>query len=139
MSLCASAALRFVQDGYSVDVVDSAGTLLGALRGHEDDRDGLMVALASVSPRGEARDLRTVVGTTPPGPLVVITGRIDATDADQLSTAGAAAPMLFAVHAASDALAAAAAHGWNTAAVTPDDDLAEAWADALPQAGASHV
>jgi len=139
VSLCASAALRFVQDGYSVDVVDSAGTLLGALRGHEDDRDGLMVALASVSPRGEARDLRTVVGNTPPGPLVIITGRIDATDADQLSTAGAAAPMLFAVHAASDALAAAAAHGWNTAAVTPDGDLAEAWADALPQAGASHV
>ncbi|WP_316309953.1 DUF58 domain-containing protein, partial [Clavibacter michiganensis] len=30
VSLCASAALRFVQDGYSVDVFDSAGSLLGA-------------------------------------------------------------------------------------------------------------
>jgi len=139
VSLCASAALRFVQDGYSVDVVDSAGSLLGALRGHEDDRDGLMVALATVTPRGEARDLHTVVGGSPPGPLVLITGRIEPADAEQLSTAGAAAPMLFAAHPASDALAAAASHGWNTAAIGPGADLAEAWSDALPQAGAARV
>ncbi|MGB4134962.1 MAG: DUF58 domain-containing protein, partial [Microbacterium sp.] len=48
VSLCASAAIRLVQDGYSVDVIDGAGNPYGALRGHEDDRDGLLVALATV-------------------------------------------------------------------------------------------
>lgn len=138
VSLCASAALRFVQDGYSVDVVDSGGSLLGALRGHEDDRDGLMVALATVLPRGEARDLRAIVGGNPPGPLVFVTGRIDAAEAARLSSAGAAAPMLIAVAPEPGALAAAAEHGWNTAAVDPEGDLADAWSDALPVAKASH-
>ncbi|MFD5213142.1 DUF58 domain-containing protein [Microbacterium sp. NPDC058345] len=138
VSLCASAALRFVQDGYSVDVVDSAGGLLGALRGHEDDRDGLMVALATVLPRGEGRDLRTVIGGNPPGPLVFITGRIDAADAERLSTAGAAAPMLLAAAPAADALGMAAAHGWNTAEIDPGGDLADAWSDALPMAKTAH-
>ncbi|MBY6061616.1 DUF58 domain-containing protein [Microbacterium esteraromaticum] len=139
VTLCASAALRFVQDGYSVDVIDSAGGLLGALRGHEDDCEDLMVALATVTPRGEARDLRAIVGSTPPGPLVVITGRISVADADRLSTAGAAAPLLFAAGAERGALSAAVAHGWNTAAVTSGDELDQTWADALPQAQVSGV
>jgi len=138
VSLCASAALRFVQDGYSVDVLDGAGFLLGALRGHEDDRDELMVALASVIPRGEPRDLRAIVGSTPPGPLVVITGSLAEDDLARLSTAGAAAPMLFACGTPTDSLAVAARRGWNVASFEPDDDLAAVWEQALPQAGASH-
>ncbi|QMU96090.1 DUF58 domain-containing protein [Microbacterium esteraromaticum] len=136
VSLCASAALRFVQDGYSVDVFDSSGALLGALRGHEDDRDGLMVALATVIPRGEPRDLRAIVGGTPPGPLVVITGAIQADDAVRLSTAGAAAPMLIAAGASRDALAVAAEHGWNVARLDTAADPAEVWESAIPQAKA---
>ncbi|MEV7632075.1 DUF58 domain-containing protein [Microbacterium sp. NPDC089318] len=138
VSLCASAALRFVQDGYSVDVFDSAGSLLGALRGHEDDRDGLMVALATVVPRGEPRDLRAIVGSTPPGPLVVITGRLDEEDAARLSTAGASAPMLIAAGASPDALATAAERGWNVAALEAASDPAEVWESAMPQAKAPH-
>ncbi|PYD01748.1 DUF58 domain-containing protein [Microbacterium esteraromaticum] len=136
VSLCASAALRFVQDGYSVDVFDSAGSLLGALRGHEDDRDGLMVALATVVPRGEPRDLRTIVGSTPPGPLVLITGAIDEDDASRLSTAGASAPMLIAAGASSGALAIAAEHGWSVAGLDAASDPAETWESAMPQAKA---
>lgn len=138
VSLCASAALRFVQDGYSVDVFDSAGSLLGALRGHEDDRDGLMVALATVIPRGEPRDLRAIVGSTPPGPLVMITGAIDEGDAARLSTAGASAPMLIATGASPDALAAAAEHGWNVAALDASADPGEAWESAMPGTKAHH-
>lgn len=133
VSLCASAALRFVQDGYSVDVFDSAGALLGALRGHEDDRDELMVALATVIPRGEPREVRAIVGGTPPGPLVVITGAIDADDASRLSTAGASAPMLIAAGAGADALAVAADHGWNVAALDAGADPAEVWESAMPR------
>ncbi|MEV8220454.1 DUF58 domain-containing protein [Microbacterium sp. NPDC077391] len=138
VSLCASAALRFAQDGYSVDVFDSAGSLLGALRGHEDDRDGLLVALATVTPRGDSRDLRTIVGGTPPGPLVVVTGAIDPDAAARLSTAGASAPMLIAAGARADALAVAADRGWNVAALPPTANPADVWEAALPQAKAAH-
>lgn len=137
VSLCASAALRLAQDGYSVDVVDSSGGALGALRGHEDDREDFLVALATVGPRGEPRDLRTLVGSNPPGPLVLITGHLAHDDAEHLSTAGAAAPLLFAASADPDALAAASAHGWRTAVLTASDDLAEVWDAALPTAAVS--
>ncbi|WP_313357954.1 DUF58 domain-containing protein [Microbacterium sp.] len=136
VSLCASAALRFVQDGYSVDVFDSAGSLLGALRGHEDDRDTLLVALATVVPRGEPRDLRAIVGGSPPGPLVLITGAIDADDAARLSTAGASAPMLIAAGADAGALAVAADRGWNVAALSATADPADVWEAAMPRARA---
>ncbi len=130
VSMCASVAVHLVQEGYGVDVIDSSGTLLGTLRGHEDDRDGLLVALALVGPRGEARDITTLVGGTPPGPLVYITGEIDEEDAALLRPSGAAAPMLFATAPHRGAAAAAERHGWRFARL--GDDVAEAWEDVLP-------
>ncbi|WP_144874125.1 DUF58 domain-containing protein [Microbacterium sp. 1.5R] len=130
VSLCASAAVHLMHEGYGVDVIDSAGVLLGTLRGHEDDRDGLLVALALVTPRGDSRDIAALVGGTPPGPLVYITGEIDEEDAALLRPAGAAAPMLFATAPHSGVAEAAAPHGWRVA--TLGDDIAEAWEDALP-------
>ncbi|MBO9625502.1 MAG: DUF58 domain-containing protein [Microbacterium sp.] len=130
VSLCASAAVHLVQEGYGVDVIDSAGTALGTLRGHEDDRDGMLVALALVTPRGAARDLTSLVGGTPPGPLVYITGSLDEEDAALLRPAGAAAPMLFATAPADGVLETAAQRGWN--AVALGEDIAAAWEDALP-------
>ncbi|WP_245958630.1 DUF58 domain-containing protein [Microbacterium bovistercoris] len=138
VSLCASVAIRLVQDGYGVDVIDSAGQLLGSLRGHEDDRDGLLVALATISPRGESRDIGAVIGASPPGPLVVITGALSEADADRLRSAGAAAPILFAAGPGEGALPAAAAHGWRTAEIDAGTDLAEAWQDVIPMPGAQH-
>lgn len=131
VSLCASVAVHLMQEGYGVDVIDSAGVLLGTLRGHEDDRDGLLVALALVSPRGESRDLASLVGGTPPGPLVYITGEIDDEDAALLRTSGAAAPMLFATAPQEGAEAAAVQLGWRFAAL--GEDIAEAWEDVLPE------
>lgn len=130
VSMCASVAVHLVQEGYGVDVIDSSGTLLGTLRGHEDDRDGLLVALALVGPRGDARDIMTLVGGTPPGPLVYITGEIDEEDAALLRPSGAAAPMLFATAPHRGAAAAAEQHGWRFARL--GDDVAEAWEDVLP-------
>ncbi|KNY06162.1 DUF58 domain-containing protein [Microbacterium sp. GCS4] len=131
VSLCASAAVHLMQEGYGVDVIDTTGALLGTLRGHEDDRDGLLVALALVTPRGEARDLASLVGGTPPGPLVYITGRLDEEDAALLRPAGAAAPLLFTTDPQPGAAKAAEPHGWRVA--TLGDDVAEAWEDALPE------
>lgn len=130
VSMCASVAVHLVQEGYGVDVIDSAGTLLGTLRGHEDDRDGLLVALALVTPRGEARDITTLVGGSPPGPLVYITGEVDEEDAALLRPAGAAAPMLFATAARPGVSEIATQHGWRMAAL--GDDITEAWEDVLP-------
>lgn len=130
VSLCASAAIHLTDEGYGVDVIDSAGVLLGSLRGHEDDRDGLLVALAQVTPRGDARDLATLIGGAPPGPLVYITGRIDEDDALALRPSGAASAMLFATEPLPGATAAAVRHGWT--ATTLGDDIAAAWDLALP-------
>lgn len=140
VTLCASVALRLAQDGYSVDVVDSSGNALGALRGHEEDRDDLMIALAMVAPRGENHDLRSVVGSTPPGPLVLITGRLPDEDAEKLSTAGAAAPLLFAAEASDDAMTTVREHGWRPAPLPSSAvDLADAWASVLPFQAVPHV
>ncbi|WP_431071209.1 DUF58 domain-containing protein [Microbacterium phyllosphaerae] len=130
VSMCASVAVHLVQEGYGVDVIDSAGTLLGTLRGHEDDRDGLLVALALVAPRGEARDVAALVGGAPPGPLIYITGEIDEEDAALLRPSGAAAPMLFATAPHPGAMQAAEQHGWRVA--TLGEDVTESWEDVLP-------
>lgn len=138
VSLCASAAVHLAAEGYSVDVLDSAGTLLGALRGHEDDRDGLLVALAMVTPRGERRDLVALLGGTPPGPLVYVTGRLDEEDAALLRPAGAAAPLLFSTDPLPGSEAAARHHGWTVTRLGVD--VADAWDDALSaRTGAADV
>lgn len=131
VSLCASAAVHLADEGYGVDVIDSAGVLLGTLRGHEDDRDALLVALAMIAPRGDRRDVATLVGGSPPGPLVYISGRLSADDAAALRPAGAAAGILLATDAEPGAAAAVTRNGWSFAPL--GDDVAAAWADALPE------
>ncbi|MFT4157200.1 MAG: DUF58 domain-containing protein [Microbacterium sp.] len=131
VSLCASVAIHLMHEGYGVDVIDSMGGALGTLRGHEEDREELLIALARVSPHGEARDTTTLVGDTPPGPLIYVTGTMTTQDADSLRAAGAALAMLFATGMDADAAHAASRRGWRVAALGAD--IAEAWSDALPE------
>lgn len=136
---CASVALHLVQEAYSVDVRDSEGTVLGTLRGQEDDRDSLLVALAMVRPQGEGRGITSLLDGTPPGPLVVITGRLDEAEAAQMRHGGAGTPILLATAPKPGALSAAAGLGWSSAAL---DDVADAWNDALTghvSPGGGHV
>lgn len=140
VSACASVALHLVHEGYSVDVLDSASNVLGALRGHENDRDDLLVALAHVTPQGEAREIVTLFDGTPPGPLVLITGQLDEEDAAVMRHGGAAAPIILATDPLPGAVHAAAERGWSSAQLT--DDVAAAWEDALPvrmATGGGHV
>lgn len=129
VAACASVALHLVQEGYSVDVRDSAGSVLGVLRGQEDDRDSLLVVLAMVHPQGEGREIVTLLDGTPPGPLVMITGRIDEEDATLMRHGGAGAPILLATDPQPGAFTAAAALGWSTGEL--DEDVSAAWEDAL--------
>lgn len=110
VSLCASAAAQLSAAGYAVDVIDAAGTLLASLRGHEDDRDEMLVALASVHPGGKDKIPR--LSDAPLGPLVVISGTM-ANAPDQLPThPSAAAPILLAAEPAPGALETLRAEGW---------------------------
>lgn len=140
VSACASIALHLAHEGYTVDVCDSAGMALGTLRGQEDERDALLVALATVSPQGEGGALPALFDGAPPGPLVMVTGEFDETDAAALRHGGAAAPVLLMTGAAPGAIEAAAALGWSAGALS--DDIAGAWEDALSEnvaPGGGHV
>jgi hypothetical protein len=70
---------------------------------------------------------------------VLITGRLEGEEAERLTTVGAAAPLLFAASAEPETLAVASAHGWNTALLPADADIAQTWADALPVSKAAHA
>ena len=130
VTACASIAVHLVDQGFAVDVVDATGVLIGPLRGAEDERDGLLVSLAGITPRSGERDhgLPAASEGHTVGPLVMITGSIDAADAGSLPHGGAGTPILLATSSAADALPAASLQGWRTAAL--GDDPAEAWADA---------
>jgi uncharacterized protein (DUF58 family) len=131
VSACASIALHLAHEGYSVDVRDSAGTVLGTLRGQEDERDALLVALAMVDPRGEGGPLPALFDGAPPGPLVMVTGEFDEADAAALRHGGASAPVLLMTAPGDGTIETAGALGW--AAGTLSDDVASAWEDALSE------
>lgn len=130
VTACASIAMHLVDNGFAVDVVDATGVLIGRLRGAEDERDGLLVSLAGTAPRSGERDhgLPAASEGHTVGPLVVITGAIDAADAGTLPHGGAGTPILIATAPGADALSAAEQQGWRTALL--GDDPADAWADA---------
>ncbi len=112
VSVTASAALHLAETGYLVDVIDSAGVLLGSLRGHEDDTDALLVALASVNPRRP--DAVAHIEAAPHGPVVVVTGRIADIAADLPRHPGGAA-LLLAADPEPAALESLRAQGWHAA------------------------
>jgi len=132
VSAAASIALHLADHGYAVDVVDATGASIGRLRGAEDERDGLLIALAAVSPRRGEHDegLPATHGAHALGPLIVLTGALSAADAAVLSHGGAATPVLLATDPAPGALDALAAHGWFSGGL--DEDVAGSWADAVP-------
>ena len=133
VTACASIAMHLVDHGFAVDVVDATGVLIGRLRGAEDERDGLLVALAGTAPRTGERDAGLPAASEghTVGPLVLITGALDPADASTLSHGGAATPILLATAPEAGALSAAASLGWHTA--TLGDDPAVAWSDAGAQ------
>ncbi|KAA9131190.1 DUF58 domain-containing protein [Microbacterium caowuchunii] len=129
VTLCASAVVRLVQDGYAVEVIDADGTPLCA-RIDATDAGALedaMFALATVTARPDDRLLALIdvfSGTTT-GPLVVITGHLGRRDAEALAVVAhhSSYPMLLSASPEPDALEAAGS--WATARLR--DDAAGAW------------
>lgn len=119
--VCASAAVHLAAAGFVVDVVDTHGAPLGSLRGHEDDRDELLVTLAAVAPHG--KDVPARIESAPVGPLVVVTGRIeDAAEQLPALPAASAATILAADPrpGALEALRALGRHAMTLEEVTAD-------------------
>ena len=139
VTACASIAVHLVDNGFAVDVVDATGVLIGRLRGAEDERDGLLVALAGIARRAGERDAGLPAANEghTVGPLVMITGALDATESGALTHGGAGTPILLATAPGAEALSAAEAQGWRTAVL--GDDPAAAWWDAGAREEPAHA
>lgn len=132
VTLCASVLARLVQDGYAVDIIEPDGSVLCRRVEAADSvalEDALLV-LATLTARLDDRlpaivDLFAGAST---GPLVLITGRLDAADAAPLAAVAhhSSFPLLFASDPEPGALSPA--RGWASARL--DEDLAQSWLDA---------
>lgn len=144
VSACVSAVARLVHDGYAVEVLDSDGTVLAERidGGDMADVEMLLTHFATLTARRDdslARLTRLFTGVMT-GPVIVIVGRFDASDAGAIAPVvhHSTLPMLFAVSPVGDALDRAADHGWRVGIIDPDGDLAVAWGHAVGR-GVSHV
>lgn len=142
VTACVSTAARLVREGYRVTVIDLDGSELAEPidGGDASGVDRLLTSFARVTAVRRASDptplVRLFAGVQT-GPLVVITGVFDSTDADALAALPhhSALPLLLVVAPRADALARAAATGWRTGSIPPGSDLAAAWAGAVDRGG----
>lgn len=144
VSACVSAVARLVHDGYAVEVLDSDGTILAERIDGGDmvEVEAMLAHFATLTARRDdalARLSRLFAGVMT-GPVIVIVGRFDASDAEVIAPVvhHSTLPMLFAVSPVGDALDRAADAGWRVGAIDPDGDLAAAWGNAVGR-GVSHV
>ncbi len=136
LSACVSAVARLVHDGYTVHLIDTDGTeLWDSIEGGDTASvETMTVQFATLTARHHEALTRLpeLFGGTQTGPIVLIVGRLEATDAAALATLPhhSALPILMAVAAMGDSLERAAASGWHAVGVGPGGDLATAWASA---------
>jgi uncharacterized protein (DUF58 family) len=144
VSACVSAVARLVHDGYAVEVVDSDGTVLAERidGGDMTEVDALLSHFATLTARRDdtlARLPRVFAGVMT-GPVILIVGRFDASDADTIAPVAvhSSIPMVFSVAPVGDALERAADYGWGVGIIEPDGDLAVPWTNAAGR-GVTHV
>lgn len=129
----ASAAARFVREGYTVTVIDVDGTALGPELDGGDTAalDALTTAFAALTARrdGTLRGLAPLFAGATLGPVVVVTGEIDETDAAALGpiVGHSSLPVLFTLGGSGDALRAAVESGWRVRRLEPEDELEQLW------------
>lgn len=144
ISACVSAVARLVHDGYAVEVIDSDGTVLAERidGGDMTEVEAMLSHFATLTARRDdslGRLTRLFAGLMT-GPVIVIVGRFDGSDADAIAPVvhHSTLPMLFAVSPVGDALDRAADVGWRVGMIDPDGDLAATWGNAVGR-GVSHV
>lgn len=144
VSAAVSVVHELVREGYTVEVVDSDGTLLtDPIAGGElADVEAFAAQLATLTAR-RGDDLGRVSGLFAgvlTGPVVLVTGALSPDDAEALAPLAhhSSLPVLLAVGAAENAIAPLRATGWCAASVPSASSIARAWDDALER-GAGHV
>lgn len=144
VSACVSVVARLVHDGYSVEVLDTDGTVLAERieGGDMAEVETLLTQFATLTARRDdhlPRLLRLFAGVQT-GPIIVLVGRFDPADAAAIApvTHHSSLPMLFAVAPVGDALDRAVDAGWRASALDTDGDLAAVWSAAVGR-GVSNV
>lgn len=143
VSTCVSVVGRLVHEGYTVDVLDSDGTLLAdPVQGGEDaEVRALARAFAHARARSDGPEHRLVPATAAAmiGPVVIVTGTLERDDLAALGGVAqhSALPVLLCVGTGID-LDRLRHAGWHAAAVSPGGDVADAW-DAALDREFSHV
>lgn len=144
VSACVSVVARLAHDGYAVEVLDSDGTVLAERIDGADsaDLDDMLTHFASLTARrGDSLDhlVRLFAGMST-GPVMVITGRFEAADADTIAAVAhhSTLPTVFATAPTEGALDRATENGWRSALLDVEGDFADAWADAVGR-GVSNV
>ncbi|MFS0714374.1 DUF58 domain-containing protein [Microbacterium sp. 2P01SA-2] len=128
-----SAVARLAREGYDVAVIDTEGHPIGAPvpAGDTVAVEQLALELATVVTGSDDRlsGLARLFAGTVAGPVVLITARVTAADADALAplVAHSALPVLLAAESSEEALTRASAAGWRAAVLTPDGDLTDSW------------
>jgi len=138
VTACVSAVAHLVHEGYTVDVVDSDGTLLSDPVEGGDDAEARAAAAGFASVRARADDpSRRIVPASVSallGPVVVITGTLHPEDRAAVGAVGphSALPVLIVVaeHAELDTLRGV---GWRAAHLPAGSDVTLAWDDAMEQ------
>ncbi|GAA3657024.1 DUF58 domain-containing protein [Microbacterium marinilacus] len=141
VTLCASAAWSLARDGYSVQVIDSAGAPISTVRSHDDVQD-MLVAFASVGARGEdaLASLSAHIGNWASAPVVVVAGRVSPEDVAALAPVAAQASraVLLSADPLDDALDRASRAGWHAARLQAD--VESSWLNATrPQEASAHA
>lgn len=146
VTACVSAVARLVREGFSVEVLDSDGRPLWDRieAGDNDAIEAMTTHFATVTARADTdlgRLARLFTGLST-GPVVVITGRVDAAGAASLDAVPhhSALPLLLVAMPVADPLTAetlghAEAAGWRAAPIGPGADLAAAWISVIEQRG----
>ena len=137
VSACASALARLVRDGFSVTLIDADGTTLCAPVDAADavGIEQAMLALAQLRavPFERPASLAELFAGRMTGPLIVVTGHLDESDAAALAPIAhrSSFPILLAATPRDEAFAAAI--GWHASRIGADIDLAEAWESATAE------
>lgn len=125
-----------VRDGYIVELIDSDGAPLAdpIAGGDLGAVEAVSAILATITARrGDALpQLASLFGSVLTGPVVVVTGRFETSDADSLAplVSHSALPFVLAAAPTTEALDRVTDLGWRAAAIGPDIDLGAAWSGA---------
>lgn len=138
VTACVSVVARLVHEGYTVDVVDSDGSLLMDPVEGGDDGEARAASAGFAVLRARTDDpARRVVPASAAalsGPVVVITGTLESDDRTTLGVVAhhSALPVLLVVAERAE-LEGLRAGGWRAAVLWPGGDVAAAWDDAMEQ------